>query len=280
MCSFAETVLLEDIKNDLFLLLDSSSTRVSCRKAVRLVAHKTGGGNRQAALIINRLVTDGFFRYVYDFGQSYLEKNYTGVVRLSDRVMLAPPGLDVAIPKGMVIIRNNPGAAFGDCRHPTTRLSVRAIDFVLAERPVITEEKTALDIGTGSGILAITAAALGMSRVLATDIDPCARKEARENIMENRLEDKIAVSDQPLETIAGRFALITGNLRPPTLISYAKRISEKVAQNGAVVLSGVKEEEYDTLISAYTKAFDCIWKQAEGGWCATVLQKREKKNGD
>jgi len=279
-CWYKELLDKEGVQiNDLSLFLASSSTRLSCHKAIDLAAQKTCGNRRQAAFLINRLVTAGLFRYVYDCGQSFLEKNYAGVVRLSDRVMIAPPGIRVAVPNGTVIVRIMPGAAFGDGRHPTTRLSVRAVDFALAKGSATIKKKKALDIGTGSGVLAITAVLLGMSRALATDIDPCARKEALENIAENRLKTKIVVRDQPLEKINGRFALIICNLRPPTLINYAGLIAEKTIKNGLVVLSGLKEDEYGRLVAAYKKGFDRLWQETEGGWCAIVLRKRNTKSG-
>lgn len=272
MCNFADTDLLEKIKNGLSPHLNAAA-RVSCQEAARLVARQTGQKPRQAVLLINYLVRTGFFRYVYEYGQTYLEKNYAGVVPLSERVTMAPPGIDIPAVPGRVVIRIMAGAAFGDCRHPTTRLSVRAIDAVLSQAGDSGGKRRALDIGTGSGILAITAAALGQDRVLATDIDPCARKEARENVMINRLEEKVTVSDCPLTSIDGCFDLIIGNLRPPTLIRYAGQIMKKTAPGGAVVLSGFKEESVVRLLSSYNDGFDRVWTQSEGGWCAVVLKK-------
>ena len=118
---------------------------------------------------------------------------------------------------------------------------------------------------------------MGVRRVLATDIDSCARKEARDNIALNRLEDRIEISDRPLEKIAGRFDLTMANLRPPTLIRYADRIAEKTEPGGAAVLSGMKEEEFAGVLSAFQQAFDVVWKEAEAGWCAAVLKRKEEK---
>ncbi|MEW6077547.1 MAG: 50S ribosomal protein L11 methyltransferase [Thermodesulfobacteriota bacterium] len=277
MRRFAEPNFLEEITKEILSLLESSHGRIACCQAVKLAADKSGANIRTAGAVINRLVTAGNFRYVYEYGQSYLEKSFAGLVRLSDKVMVAPPGYDVAIPVGMVMLRINPGAAFGDCRHPTTRLSVRAVDFVFAGGR---GGRYGLDIGTGSGILAMAAAALGMSRVLATDIDSCARQEARENIRINRLANRIEVSDQPLEKISGRFDLTIANLRPPTLIRYAKRIAAKTEPGGAAVLSGMKEEEVAGVLAAFQPFFDVVWNATEGGWCAVVLQRKEENNGN
>ncbi len=273
MCRSTETPLIEEIKR-LFLLSLETDTRISCRRAVLLVAEKQGERPRRAARLIHELVKEGLFRYVYECGQCFLEKNYTGMVRLSERIMMAPPGIHFPSAEGQVFIRIMPGVAFGDCRHPTTRLSVRGIDFALTDSACTPHRKTALDIGTGSGILAITLAALGVCRVLATDIDPCARKEARENVAVNQMTDQIKISDQPVDKLTDRFTLITGNLRPPTLLRYAAQISEKTEKRARLILSGMKEEEFDSVMTAYKQRFDCLWKETEQGWCATVLQKK------
>jgi ribosomal protein L11 methyltransferase len=265
---------LDRIKEDVTLLLESATTKISCHELTHFLAQKYNFSNRLAARLIHDLVKDGSFLFVYDCGQNFLEKNYANGFCLSDNVMVVKPGTENHKEKGTVIIKLMPGAAFGDCRHPTTRLSVRAVDKIFSEKILSPGAKTALDIGTGSGILAITAAALGMERVLALDIDPCARKEARENIAENNLQDRVTVSALTVDKTEGRFNLIISNLRSPTLIRYAETISEKTAEKGVAVLSGVKEEEYDPLLAVYKKTFDCLWKQTEGGWCATVLLKK------
>ena len=265
---------MEKIKEEISLFLESNPSKVSCHRLIQVLAQKHGLSFRLSARLIRDLVKGGSFRFVYDCGQSFLEKNYTNGVRLSDRVVVAQPGAVRGTENATVVIRLMPGAAFGDCRHPTTRLSVRAIDKVIRERLLFPGDQTALDIGTGSGILAITAAALGINRVLALDIDPCARKEARENIAENKLQDRIVVSGLPVDKTEGRFNLIISNLRPPTLLRYAQTISEKAVEKGLAVISGVKEEEYSPLLTVYKKAFDCLWTESEGGWCATVLLKK------
>lgn len=265
---------LEKVQDEISRLLEKTETRVSSHQATRWVAQNTGLKTRQAASLVNQLVHSGQFCYVYDNGQSYLEKNVWSGIRLSKRIIIAPPRVTIPMENDDVVIRILPGAAFGDCRHPTTRLSVNAIDFALSQPTILSPQKTALDIGTGSGILAITAAMLGMDRVLATDIDPCARKEARDNIKENDLVNRITISDRPVDKIAERFNLIISNLRPPTLIRYANLITEKTKRNGLAVLSGVKQEEQETLLAVYNKTFDCLRKKNESGWCAMVLIKR------
>src|SRR6056297_972579 len=184
----------ERLPPDLRLVYETvagASGRHPAGRAIRLVCRQCGLSSKSAKKAINQLVATGWLRFVEDCGVSCLEKNFSGEHRLSSRVCV---DISWARPKdhsrkaGRVYLR--PGSAFGDCRHPTTRLCIRALDHVLATYGDARGLATALDVGTGSGILAITAARLGMSRVVALDIDACARKEARENVAANSLSDR------------------------------------------------------------------------------------------
>ncbi|MDY6906240.1 MAG: 50S ribosomal protein L11 methyltransferase [Thermodesulfobacteriota bacterium] len=233
---------------------------------------------RMVRQVINHLVADGDLRYVNDSGISFLEPNYAGRFQLSDRVWMLPPMVsDAGMTEDAVAIRIAPGAAFGDCRHPTTRLSVRAIDFLLTGKVLPVFPTTGLDIGTGSGILAITAARLGVEKVTAIDNDPCARAEARKNIRKNGLVDRITVSDSPASAIPSPIALVMANLRLPTLKAFSARIIEMLSPDGAAVFSGMEEEAAGQLLSLFQDRFHCVWHETENGWAALVLTKTNNK---
>jgi ribosomal protein L11 methyltransferase len=175
-----------------------------------------------------------------------------------------------------VVIQIKPGAAFGGGRHPTTRLSVKAIDFLLKElRPDwLKKSCSVLDIGTGSGILAIAAVCLGLNKGLAIDIDPCAIAEAAENIALNHLEGQLVVSDCQLDAIQRSFSMIIANLRFPSLKNVYSQITKRTDTGGGVVLSGFRLREGDDLMDLYTaKHFECIWTADELDWAAAVLKK-------
>lgn len=251
-----------------------ASGRLPAGQAVRLACRQCGLTSKSAQKAINQLVAAGRLRFVEDCGLSCLEKNFSGQHRLSPRVYV---DISWAAPKdpsheaAQVFLR--PGSAFGDCRHPTTRLCIRALDCVLATYGDARALTTALDIGTGSGILAITAARLGVPHVVALDIDACARKEARENVAHNCLTDRIRVSAMTPAEIKETFSLVMANLRPPTLNRYAALISEKTAAGGVLVMSGMRPDETQRVVSAYQQWFECVrFDQAEG-WGALVFLK-------
>ncbi len=252
-----------------------SAHRLTCRDVLERLGERYC--LRSVKSTVDHLVSSGTLRYVNDCGLSFLEKNYIGRIRLAPHVWVdTRPGYGKASLDNEAVIQLLPGIAFGDCRHPTTRLAVRGIDYVLRDYGVPSGEQSALDIGTGSGILALVAAHLGVSRVLATDVDGCARKEARDNIRRNHMEARICVSKRPLEAITGRFSLIASNLRLPTLQDQATLLTEKLVPGGALVVSGFTVEESASLSAVFTEAFHGLWKAVDGRWCGLVFIKKAR----
>lgn len=264
----------EPIAAEVARMVACADIRLTARQVIHSVSEKKGVGPRRVKTAITALVEAGDLRFTEDCGTCFLEKNYSGCVSLSPHVRVVSPRVPVAAEAGGAVVRLMPGISFGDCRHATTRLSIQALDFILTAysgfRPLLA---TALDIGTGSGILAIVAAQLGIQRVLAIDIDPCARKEAADNVSLNGLSHRIEVSDRDLEQIKGPVSLVTANLRLPTLKRYAPLIENMVEPGGALVLSGIRESEADSLMHVYRTTGGCVWKESDGGWCAMAVIK-------
>jgi len=175
-----------------------------------------------------------------------------------------------------VVVNINQGASFGNGQHPTSRLGVRAIEYLLRETVLIPigGETALLDVGTGTGILAITALLFGITKGVGIDVDPCARREAMVNAEQNCLKDRFQIHDMALDEIENQFDLILANLRSPTLSRILKQMNTLLRQPGAMVLSGIKTDEVDHLIrNGATRQFDCIWKATEKDWCSLVLYK-------
>ena len=264
---------LEPLLQEVYAAVADRPGRTSSCRAIRLAAEQCGLGRRVARQAVQELVTAGVLRFVDDCGVSFLEKNFLGRFRLSPRVMISTVAGAVPPSPDAVMVRLLPGAAFGDCRHPTTRLCVRLLDQALQEygRPEVM--RTGLDIGTGSGILALAAAHLGVPQVVALDIDPCARREARENAAANGLAARIEVRNLPLPVRPAGFSLILANLRPPTLKSLAAAIAENTAAGGLAILSGMRTAEAAGVLDVFQGPFLCRARAAEDDWCALVLQR-------
>ena len=156
------------------------------------------------------------------------------------RVFVRPSWIEAAIPPGAVEVVLDPGMAFGTGTHPTTALCLAALDRLLQAEP----GAHVLDVGTGSGLLAIAAAKLGAARVAATENDPAALRVAQENALRNqaRLETYLA----PPEAVPGSFGVVVANILANTLLALARGLAGRVAPGGTVLLSGlVAGQEYE-----------------------------------
>ena len=268
------------IPNKILQCIAASPTRMTSVKLEKIVSQQYKLEKNQIKSVIRVLVERGELVYTYEFGSSFLERSFNKPVRVSARVVIKPPAYYYRSDPGDIVIQIKPGAAFGDGRHPTTRLAIKAIEVVLTgikfDDPEL--QHTVLDIGTGTGILAMTATRLGIHQGLGIDIDPCARSEAKENININGLEDRINISDQYLEAIDQFFSLVTANLRFPTLKKIGSCLRKITLPNGFVVFSGIRSHESVDLIYAYSKkGFECLWQDHELNWAGVVLQRRVKK---
>jgi ribosomal protein L11 methyltransferase len=229
-----------------------------------------------AKAVLKDLVAQGQLEYTYEFGNTYLVPSFNKPVRIAAHVVVKPPGHRYQPAPDDVVIQIQPGAAFGGGRHPTTRLSVKAIEYVLkfVSPDGLNQRSPVLDIGTGSGILAIAAVCLGVNKGLGIDIDPCAIAEAGENIALNNLENRIVISDRKIDSIDQVFMMVIANLRYPSLKNFYPQISQLTESGGWVVLSGFRSYELDDLKDLYTaKHFECIWTVHELDWSAAVLKK-------
>ncbi len=225
---------------------------------------------------IRHLVDECELTYTYQYGCSFLEKAFNRAVHISKRVVLKPPDVHYKSETGEVVVNIQAGAAFGSGEHPTTRLAIRGIEQALScnEFLLDKDDLQALDIGTGSGVLAITAVLLGVKRVVGFDIESCARTEALKNVQLNNLENRIEIHDRNVENIARKFELIMANLRYPTLKRLGPHLAEITATGGAVVVSGVKTDEVYSLLNGYKEMhFECTWKEVEKDWAGMVFER-------
>lgn len=168
-------------------------------------------------------------------------------------VVKPPWEKDITI-EGAKTVIIDPGLAFGTGNHPTTKFCLQQI---VKYRPA-KSRKSLLDIGTGSGILAIAAAKLGYSPVTAFDFDPVAVEVAKKNAVKNRVAHKIKLFAgdvlQMDEKSHEKYDLICANVSEDILIQAAKIICSRLNENGKLAVSGILEKNFDSVFDAYTKA--------------------------
>jgi ribosomal protein L11 methyltransferase len=267
----------ELIQKEIMEIVAASPARISPQYLEKTISGTFGLEKTCAKQILKELIGQGELEYTYEFGSTYLVRSFNKPVRIATHVVVIPAGHSYQPAPDDVVIQIKSGAAFGDGRHPTTQLSVKAIEYVLkiVSPDWLNQHCSVLDIGTGSGILAIAAVCLGAKKGLGIDIDPCAITEANENIALNNLENRIVISDRKIDSIDQAFSMVIANLRYPSLKNFYQQISKLTDTNGWVVLSGFRSHEKDDLMDLYTaKNLECIWTADALGWSATALKRK------
>jgi ribosomal protein L11 methyltransferase len=257
-------------------LVSASSSKITPVGLKNTLVQTYGLETNQIKTLIKDLVAKGELTYTYEHGCTFVQKSFNKPVRISRSVVLKPPGYKYRPEPHDVVIQVKPGASFGDGRHPTTRLAIKGIEFALKElKPfVLNRESTVLDIGTGSGVLVMTAVQFGLQKGLGIDFDSCARAEARQNVKLNDLQAHITISDKAIKDVDASFSMVLANLRVPTLRKLCARIGSFTNPNGIVVLSGVRGHELDGLMAVYrAEHFECVWTAEEYDWAGVVIKK-------
>ena len=171
--------------------------------------------------------------------------------------------------KGQAVIVLDPGLSFGTGQHPTTSFCLRQVARLRPRR----KGKSFLDIGTGSGILAIAAAKLGYAPVNALDHDPQAVRITRENARRNRVADKIHFKQQDVTKWSRggqrQYDLVCANLISNLLIEQRSRIIPRVKPGGTLVLAGILAVEFKQVEVAYARlGMKLVTHRLQKEWCS------------
>jgi ribosomal protein L11 methyltransferase len=181
------------------------------------------------------------------------------------RVLILPA--DVAAEPGAMRLIDSP--AFGTGLHPTTSLCLEALDEALQADAI----DTVLDLGTGSGVLALAALTLGVGHATGVDIDDEALRTAFENARINGLGERLTLVHGTVEALEGTWPLVLANVLAAPLIEMAPRVVRRVAHRGRVVLSGMPESLAREVGDAYLRlGMRRVDVKSRAGWAAIVLQ--------
>ncbi len=172
-------------------------------------------------------------------------------LRVTDRLVIRPPWEEYAAQPDETVITIYPGMAFGTGRHASTLLCLKALEEVWDQRwPSGPGPWQVLDVGTGTGILALAAARWGAA-VLAIDLDPEAVAAALENVRLNDLLDRVWVEETPLTSLRQQFALILANITAPDLLQLAEALTARLLSEGVLIISGFLTEDAPSLEVRY-----------------------------
>ena len=184
-------------------------------------------------------------------------------------IIVRPPHIPYDAKPDELVIELVPGLAFGTGQHQSTRLCLR----LLAEQVVGGERM--LDVGTGSGILAVAAAKLGVASVLATDIDPLAVDAARQTVRQNQLSDRVEVREASIPA-GQQFDLITANLTADLLQYLAPDLANALTPNGRMIASGLIDARQEEVAETLAKSGLSLESyRHEDQWRAMALSRSE-----
>jgi DNA polymerase len=226
---------------------------------VELVAgFPTAEAAQGAAAVLGGQVTE-----VDDRGWRDTWRRHASPVRAGS-IVVAPAWRPVTVGGSELVVTIDPGPCFGSGSHPTTRLLLAE----LCKR--VASGMTVLDVGTGSGILAVAAAALGAASVVAVDIDPEAVEATRRNAAANDLAGRIAVSVADAATVAGSFDVVVANLTAGALVDLAGVLVDAVVPGGVLLVSGMLSGQWQH-VAGHLAALPVLEVLSLDGWSGAVL---------
>ena len=198
-------------------------------------------------------------------------KEYYKPIKIGEKIVIVPAWEKYEQAEGEIIVRMDPGMAFGTGTHETTRLVIR-----LLERYIKNGMRVA-DVGTGSGILAICASKLGAKECKAYDIDPVAVKVANENIKDSGLTNVTCEVSDLLRQVdkSAHYDVICANIVADIIIRMMPDVGELMNESSVILASGIIVERSEDVITAFEKyGFEIVERIDENGWCALAVKKK------
>jgi ribosomal protein L11 methyltransferase len=181
------------------------------------------------------------------------------------RIVIAPP--EVVSPPGA--LRLTDSTAFGSGYHPTTSLCIEALE----EAVTISAPESVLDVGTGSGVLALAALMMGVPKAVGLDIDPDALNVAVKNARLNGLQDRLQLSHGGPDAVTGVWPLVIANVLAAPLIEMAPVLVPRVGNRGRLILCGIARSLESEVLQTYQRlGMRHVRSETRGEWTVVVVQ--------
>lgn len=185
------------------------------------------------------------FRPVAEADWAEAWKERLNVMHIGRHIVIRPSWLEYAPAPGDVLIQLDPGMAFGTGLHPTTQMCLVALERLIRPGAEV------LDLGTGSGILAIAAAKLGAGRVLAVDNDPVAVKTAQGNVVTNGVQGIVNLVRGSLTEVSGSYDLVVVNILARVIVEMVQEgLAARVCPGGVLIAAGILADQEPEVIAA------------------------------
>ena len=208
---------------------------------------------------------------VADEGWADRWKAHFKPLRVGRRFIVCPTWEEPLASENDRVIRMDPGQAFGTGHHETTRLCLEWLenhDDTLVRHNVAGPKPSLLDVGTGTGILAIGAALLGWQEIVAIDSDPDAVAVAADNLRLNGMDTRIRLATGEIQTVQECFDVVVANIQALPLMRMAEMLKRRLHATGHLVLSGILLEQRDTVVATFGNCgLGLNMERHAGEWC-------------
>ena len=196
-------------------------------------------------------------------------KKYFHPIEIGEKLAVVPSWENYENKQNRTVLNIDPGAAFGTGTHATTSLCLEML------QGFVNENSKMLDIGCGSGILALASVLLGAESAFGVDIDAQSVKTARENAQINKIDDKVSFEVGDLtEVVSGKYDIICANIVADVVIRLLPDAKEFMTDNGRLIISGIIDLRKDDVLKAVGEnGFKVADERYKDNWCAFVLQK-------
>ena len=198
-------------------------------------------------------------------------KAYYKPIKIGEKIVICPAWERYTPAEGEIVIRMDPGMAFGTGTHETTRLVIRLLEKYTKAGQLM------LDVGTGTGILAICASRLGADFCRAYDIDPTAVRVARENIKDSGLTNATCDQSDLLKQVSlegGRYDLVCANIVADIIIRMTPDVGRYMKDDAVLLASGIIAERCDDVVACFERnGFKVVEKLTDNDWCGLAVMK-------
>jgi len=207
---------------------------------------------------------------IEDWGRNW--KKHFKPLPVGNRLLIAPPWEHGPFPQARILIRIDPAMAFGTGHHATTRMCLQGLEALMDQWPE-GRGPLVLDVGTGTGILAIAAASLGARRVVAIDTDPEACDAARGNLTLHECADRVELLCGGIDALEPvlRPDLTLANLDTRTLCPLFPTLGTLLGQGGRLIVGGILVEDEDKVTAALKLSLRVLDRRVEEEWLCLIL---------
>lgn len=196
-------------------------------------------------------------------------RKYFSPMEIGEKILINPSWITPGV-TDRKILSIDPGIAFGTGKHETTKLCLEALE------KYVFDSAEVIDVGCGSGILAIVSLLLGAKKAVGVDIDENAVKTAKENAKINNVEEKLEfVCGDLTEKIEGKYDIVVANIVADAIIFLSQNIKEFMKDNAVYIVSGIIDSRINDVKESIVDSFDIIEENFENGWYCLVLKSKQ-----